>query len=302
MPTETRRYALLEAPSSLGLEPHGVERLPERLLELGLEFRTNAHRAGRVAPPPYTPHRDETTRTLNAHALATWSPRLADAVESILSRDEFPIVLGGDCSILLGSALALRRRGRYGLFYVDGHADFYQPEVNPNGEAASMDLAFATGFGPPLLTDLEGRMPLVRPEDAVAYAFRDADEQRRFGSQPLPGELRAFDLAFVRRVGALEAARSAVELLARDTLHGFFIHLDADSLSDTVMPAVDYRLPDGLTPDELEITLRTAIASGAAVGLEVTIYNPSLDPDGTAGRVLLDVLTRALGTAAPVRR
>src|SRR5690606_11788781 len=79
----SRRYALLEAPSSLGLEPHGVERLPERLLELGLESRTNAHRAGRVAPPPYTPHRDETTRTLNAHALATWSPRLADAVESI---------------------------------------------------------------------------------------------------------------------------------------------------------------------------------------------------------------------------
>ena len=61
-------------------------------------------------------------------------------------------MLGGDCSILLGNLLALRRRGRYGLLFVDGHADFYHPEANPNGEAASMDLAFATGRGPEVLT------------------------------------------------------------------------------------------------------------------------------------------------------
>ena len=97
----------------------------------------------------------------------------------VVGRGEFPILLGGDCSILLGSTLALRRRGRYGLLFIDGHADFYQPEANPNGEAASMDLAFATGHGPELLTNLEGLRPLVRDEDVVAFGFRDAEEQRR---------------------------------------------------------------------------------------------------------------------------
>jgi arginase len=87
------------------------------------------------------------------------------------------VILGGDCSIVLGPALALKRHGRFGLLFIDGHADFYQPEVNPNGEAASMDLAFATGYGPKLLVDIEGQGPLVRAEDTVAFAFRDAEER-----------------------------------------------------------------------------------------------------------------------------
>ena len=190
--------------------------------------------------------------------------------------------------------LALRRRGRYGLLFIDGHADFYQPEVNPNGEAASMDLAFATGYGPPLLTDLEGRCPLVRPGNVVALGFRDMDEQREYGSQPLPSELRALDLAEVRRLGALAAARAAVAHVARPELDGFFIHVNVDCLDDAVMPAVDYRLPGGLRPEELAVVLKTALASGRAAGMEVTIYNPALDPGGDAGRTLVETLVEAL--------
>ena len=162
-----------------------------------------------------------------------------------------------------------------------------------------MDLAFATGHGPELLTDLEGRGPLVRDEDAFVFGFRDAHEQAQYGSQPLPSNLRAFDLAAVRELGVQTAAQAAVEHLTRDGLEGFFIHVDADSLNDEIMPAVDYRLPDGLSWDELEQTLRIAIASGNAVGLEITIYNPNLDPDGSAGRGLADTLGRALGSRAP---
>jgi arginase len=217
----------------------------------------------------------------------------------VIDGGEFPVVLGGDCSIVLGSTLALKRRGRYGLLFIDGHADFYQPELNPNGEAASMDLAFVTGHGPPLLTDLEGRRPLVRADDAFVFGFRDAHEQARYSCQPLPANLRAFDLATVRNIGVEDAAGAAVEHLSRDGLDGFFIHVDADVLNDDIMPAVDYRLPDGLDWEDLERTLRIAVASGKAVGIEITIYNPSLDDDGSAGRGLLETLSRALGSSAP---
>lgn len=74
----------------------------------------------------------------------------------MLDRGEFPVVL--DCSIMLGNLLALRRRGRFGLLFRDGHADPYQPEAEPNGEAASMDLALATGRGPAVVADLVGRL------------------------------------------------------------------------------------------------------------------------------------------------
>ncbi|MGI5860756.1 MAG: arginase family protein [Myxococcales bacterium] len=289
-----RPIAILEVPSILGLKPTGVEELPAALLRNGLADRLGARIAGRLEPPPYSAERDPDTLTLNAQAIARWTPQLADAVEQVLDRGELPLILGGDCSILLGPALALRRRGRYGLLFVDGHADFYQPEVNPNGEAASMELAFATGRGPSLLCDLEGRSPLVRSEDVVAFGFRDHDEQRAFGSQPLPPEMLALDLPAVRRLGLRDAIDRAVERLTRPGLDGFFIHLDADSLDDALMPAVDYRLPGGLDWDEWTLLLKSALASGRAVGVELTIYNPRLDADGRAGRALTDALVAAM--------
>lgn len=296
------RYVILEAPSVLGLRPTGVEQLPQTLIELGLAERLDARVAGRIEPPDYDPERDPETRMLNPRAIRDYSVMLADAVGSILDEGHFPVVVGGDCSILLGNLLALRRRGRYGLLFVDGHADFYQPEVNPNGEAASMDLAFATGHGPRLLADIEGCGPLVRPEDAVAFGFRDAEEQAHYGSQPLAPAIRAFDLAAVRRLGADAAARSAVNHVAREGLEGFFIHVDADSLDDDIMPAVDYRLPGGLSLEELRTTLEIAVSNPKAVGMEITVYNPVFDKDGTAGRALVDVLVEALGSSASSRQ
>ncbi|MBC7956916.1 MAG: arginase family protein [Cytophagales bacterium] len=296
---EGRPYLIIEAASVLGLKPTGVERLSQRLLQEGLAQSLQAEVVACLDTPPYNPVRDAQTLTLNAQAIAQWTPRLADAVAGVLDGGGFPLILGGDCSIVLGPLLALRRKGRYGLLFIDGHADFYQPEINPNGEAASMDLAFATGHGPALLTDIEGRRPLVREVDTVIFGFRDAAEQAEYGSQPLPPDIRTFDLDTVRRLGVDEAARQAVAHLSRDELDGFFIHLDADCLDDAVMPAVDYRLPGGLSLQELAKALQTALASGRAVGMEVTIYNPALDADGSAGRGLTHVLVEALGVRAP---
>lgn len=292
-------YAVLEAPSTLGLATDGVALLAGRLLELRLAERIHARHAGRLSVPPKEATPDPETGILNAKAIATWSPELADAMEAVLDASAFPVVLGGDCTILLGTLLALRRRGRYGLLFIDGNADFFQPAAEPNGEGASMDLALVTGHGPALLTDIEGRFPLVRPEDAVAFAFRDHRDQQEYGSQPLPQELKVLDLPALRAMGIEKAASEAVDHLTRAELDGFFIHLDADCLDDAIMPAVDFRVPGGLSWDELAAALRIALTSGKAVGLEITIYNPRLDADGSAGRGLADLLARTLGTAAP---
>jgi len=289
-----RQYAIIEAPSVLGLKPTGVDCLPDALLREGLADRLKARRAARLMPPPFSAEPDSQTQILNASAIASWTPQLADTVEAVLDAGEFPLVLGGDCSILLGPALALKRRGRFGLLFIDGHADFYQAEANPTGEAASMDLALAAGYGPALLCDLEGRGPLVRSGDVVAFGFRDEDEQGEYGSQPLPADVLALDLRSVRRMGASAAARAAMARLSHGALDGFFIHLDADSLHDDVMPAVDYRLPDGLTIDEMREILEMAVSGTRAVGMEVTIYNPALDNDGRAARALVNLLVAAL--------
>ncbi|MEU3298973.1 arginase family protein [Streptomyces sp. NPDC006678] len=289
-----RELAIIEAPSVLGLRPSGVQDLPAALLDAGLSAHPGTVHAGRIEAPAYDPRRDADTGVLNPGGIAQYSVRLADAVGAVLDAGRFPVVLGGDCSILLGNLLALRRRGRYGLLFLDGHTDFYQPSAEPTGEAASMELALATGRGPRLLTDLEGRGPLLRDEDVVAFGFRDSAESSRDGMQPLPPQLHAIDLDGVRATGAATAARRAIDRLTAGANAGYWVHLDVDILDDAIMPAVDYRIPGGLTWQELESVLRTALGDERAAGLDVTIFNPRLDPDGTIAVRLTECLNRAL--------
>jgi arginase len=288
-------YAIIEAPSVLGLFPGGVEELPAALLDAGLAGALRARRAGRVIPPPYDPRRDPETGIRNVTALRDYARALADMTGDVIDGGDVPIVLGGDCSIVLGSLLALRRRGRYGLLFIDGHADFYQPEAEPNGEAASMDLALATGRGPELVTDLEGHRPLVVDEDVVQFGRRDHEEANAAGSQRIEDTaVEVIDLPTVRREGVDRAAQTALARLTRAELQGFWVHVDCDVLDDAVMPAVDYRLPGGLGWDELSTVIDDAVASHRAVGFEITIFNPRLDGDRSITQSLVTCLARGL--------
>jgi arginase len=289
------RFAILEAPSPLGLWPSGVERTPEVLLQLGLAHALKARRAGRIDPPDYDPVRDEATRMLNPQGIADYSVRLADMVGEAIDEGEFPILLGGDCSILLGCMLALRRRGRYGLLFLDGHADFYQPEASLTGEAADMDLALVSGRGPAVVTDIDGGRPYVRDEDIVLFGHRDTAAALKYGSQDVnETDITVLDLPSVRKAGVATAATAAVQQLSGGERRGFWIHLDVDVLDDAVMPAVDYRMSDGLDFEELIAVLKAAMGSGHAVGLNLTIFNPNLDPNRTIARNLVNALVRGL--------
>jgi arginase len=293
-----RKYAILAAPSALGHVPEhrGVERAPAVLLAAGLADGVTARRAGRVAAKGYSAMRDPQTKIMNPQALAEYSSVLADAVAAVLDEGEFPVVLGGDCSIVLGAMLALRRRGRYGLLYIDGDADYYQPEVNPlSGAASASDLAFATGRGPDVVCDIEGRRPLVRDDDVAVFGCRDAADRERRGCQPLPPGMLVVDRDRVRQLGAAAATREAVAFLTReDGPEGFWIHLDADVFDQTIMQAVDDPRPDGLAWDDVISALRVAIASGRALGLQVAIYNPDIDHDRSNGRGLATAMRKAL--------
>lgn len=203
--------------------------------------------------------------------------------------------MGGDCSILLGNLLALRRLGRYGLFFLDGHPDFCLPENDDVGELASMDLAIATGRGAEVVSNIDGYKPLVRDEDVVAFGYRDGEATEGTGEQSIKAtQIYAQNLDEVRQIGVRQAAIDGLNWLLQKTLDGFWIHLDVDILDDAVMPAVDYRMPGGMSFEELTEVLQVLIASPKAVGLEVTIFNPNLDPDGTIARSLTQCLFAGL--------
>jgi arginase len=220
---------------------------------------------------------------------------LADQVSQMLDQAAFPLLLGGDCSILLGPMLALKRRGVYGLVFIDGHNDFcypHDPARFPMLAAASLDLALVTGHGPDALTDIQSAKPYVREEHVAVLGYWDELEYADvfdFASFAA-SRVGRFDVTHVRRQGAAQAAQEALAMLTRQGVDQFWIHLDVDVLDRTVMPAVDSPNKNGLTYGELIDIVRTFIASQRAVGMQLTIFDPDLDPEGRYAAELADAI------------
>src|SRR6476660_8233996 len=292
------RIAVLDAPSNLGLRPPpgtsvpGCSKAPGALRDHGLVTRLGARDAGCLTPPRYD---SGTWRpgdgVSQAVEIAEYSRRLADRIVSIVDGGEFPVVLGGDCSILLGSALAMNRigtdvGGRVGLVFVDGHSDFRNPgNASYVGAAAGEDLALATGRGQRDLVAIEGRRPYFRDVDVVVLGIRPHDEYRLdltaagIASRPVP-ELRA--------EGPARTAQWARTHLA--DCAGYWVHLDVDVLDPSVLPAVDAPDPGGIAYSELELLLSGLVGTPHCLGLEITVFDPDHDPDGTYAAELVEAL------------
>ncbi|MEV5981180.1 arginase family protein [Streptomyces sp. NPDC052114] len=293
-----RNIVVVDAPSNLGLRPPapgtvpGCYKLAGALRERGLPRRLGAFEGGVVVPPRYD-RGDwrEGDGVFNAAAIAAYTVKLADRIEHHVRAGDFLVVLGGDCSIQLGAALALRRIGRYGIAAVDGSADFrHTGNSDRIGAAGGEELALATGRGQEDLTDIEGLGPYLRDEDVRLFGMRDDDEDRAEFTEL---KISHATVGEIRERGPHEIARAVVQTLEVPVLDGFWVHLDADVLDPSVMPAVDSPDDGGLLPDELLSLLRPLVNSPRCVGLNVTIYDPDLDPDGTAGDLLADLVVGA---------
>lgn len=301
----SRPISIVGAPSSIGIRPYddGAQRrldlAPAVLREEGLVHRLGARDFGDVKPPPYRDFVRPPGRPRNQDGIAAYSNTLATRIAIAgYDDDAFVLLLGGDCSIVLAGLLGARRVGRerVGLVYVDAHADFATPTTSFTGSAASMCLALAVGRGETPLTQLNGDGPLVRGEDVVVIGRRDELEEPLYDEDALRAS-PVLDLTHttVRDRGVDATAQAALERVASTDLEGFWIHVDADVLDPSVVPAVDSPEPNGLLLDELADLLTPLARHPRALGLELTIYDPKLDPERTSAARLATLLERVLG-------
>ncbi len=304
-----RRIAVLDAPTNLGLRPPtatsvpGCAKAPGALRDRGLLTRLNARDAGCLTPPRYDPGDwrpgDGVSHAAQIHS---YSLRLADRIGAIVDNDEFPLVLGGDCSVLLGSGLAMRRLGaeidgRIGLVFVDGHSDFRHPgNAAYVGAAAGEDHALVTGRGQADLAGIEGRRPYFRDSDVVVLGIRENDEYR-LDLQAAGFSVRAAPV--VRAEGGARTAQWAREQLA--DCAGYWLHVDADVLDATIMPAVDAPSPGGIAFAELELLISGLVGTPHCLGMELTIFDPDHDPQGTYASELVSTLAAGLSPLLPQR-
>ncbi len=267
----------------------GTSKAPDALRETGL-FRRLATKGaidgGVILPGRYVD--DDLTRTTghvrNEVQLVEHARRLANRISGIIDDGGAPLVLGGDCSLLIASGLALAPKRNAGLVHIDGHTDFRHPGNSDDcASVAGEDLAAAVGLHRSAIADIDGRGPYFLPADSAHIGHRENDRDAAEARSVLAFVLSAQEAIEIGMDATAKAARSNAGGV------GYWLHVDVDVLDPTFMPAVDSPDPGGLTPDQL-IELLTALAPWA-IGAQVTVFDPDLDPDGRYAALLTEIIS-----------
>lgn len=266
------RYARMEA---------AIEELGFAVTDLG-----NAR-----VPIPELVESDERVRHLEA--VRTVCEEVAARAERVVSDGLFPIFLGGDHSISIGTVSGVTRasEGRTGVIWLDAHADFNTPETSPSGNIHGMPLATLTGQGPPGLVEIGGPGASVRPEDVVLIGLRsvDLDEQnllRRAGA-------RAYTMKEIDAYGVARVVRQAM----KDLDHVDRVHLsfDLDVLDPEIAPGVGTPVRGGLTYREAHLVMELINEAGVVTSLDVVEVNPILDVRNGTAALAVELVESLLG-------
>jgi arginase len=285
-------WFLLGAPWDCSGSNRGEALAPGALRKAGLSRLVDAD-LGDAATVIATSDRDPATGVRALPGTVAAAHELAAALEAGL-RDHparRPLVLGGDCSLLLGVFALIRGAG---LWMLDGHPDYSDAHASDTGETADLELAVLTGDGPLALTNLAGTAPMVAARHVALIGHRtdDLDPASAAELARLPADLVTLDARAV--VNDPSAAGHRAASWADRLAIAMWLHIDVDVLDPSVLPAVTYPQPGGPGFDQLAAVLRPLARSPNLLGVSIADFRPDLDPDGSQASRLVALLDRAL--------
>jgi arginase len=281
------KFDLIGVPYTSAAAPGGIATAIRVLREAGLGGGDGVSDAGDLELLEGNGTRGPSA-LLNERALERLVAATREAVRRSLDSGRLPLLVGGDCPVLLGALAAAREPG---LLLVDGHEDAWPPERSRTGEASDSEVAIALGRVPGLPASLDGLVPLLTPDAVAMLGPRDRRELDEAGVESLDGAVALFrDDVAVRAAGASTSARDATAALAAAS-SSFWLHVDLDVLRTSDFPAADYLQPGGLTWQELLEIATVALADPRCFGCSVVIYNPDLDPERTSARRIVRFLS-----------
>jgi len=215
------------------------------------------------------------------------------AAEALLDLSEhvFPIILGGDHSISIGSVTGCSRRQRTGLVWVDAHGDFNTAETSPTGNVHGMPLAALCGRGDERLVDFHWRGAKVRPEDVVLIGIRDLDGEER--TMMRAAGVTVYTMKEVDQVGLTRIAAETLERLGG--LPRLHVSFDADALDPGIAPGVGTPVPGGLSYREAHLLMELFADSGHVTSLDLVEVNPILDRSNVTASLLVELAASLLG-------
>lgn len=203
--------------------------------------------------------------------------RLRDGVEAVLESGRFPVTIGGDHAMAMGSIAALARvrkaHGKIGVLWIDAHADIHTPETSASQALHGMPAAALLGWGDKDFAGLSGKQPSLKPEHIAYMGLRDVE----------PAEKEALEkhrifyrtMTDIRKEGLENAFAAAMKRITKGT-ECLFLTLDLDAFDPAAAPSVGTPVPGGFTREELLPVLKNLAAKHDFAGIEITEYNPSL--------------------------
>jgi arginase len=278
--------------------------MPRALVNAGLLYALPLAEHTSLPEPTYFFDPDSVSGIRNHQEVIRFTGVLDGAISASLKAGRFPVVVGGDCSILLGPAISLRRLGRFALVHFDGHNDFGHDGNwgKPYPNAAGADLAIVTGRGPRDLTDIDGLKPYFLDQDVYQLGEKAEANSATYMFKDFPlTSIHRHPLSEVRAKGVETVTDQIVRMIAAGPVRGFWLHVDMDVLDSTLMPAVDSPENSGLSWAEFDTAMGAFLRDPKLVGLNIGIFDPELDSSGEYASRIAAVLRRRLIEVAAFR-
>jgi len=220
--------------------------------------------------------------------------RVAGAVATSIQSGRFPLVLGGDHSLSVGSIRGAVKHRRIGVIWVDAHADFNTPETTPSGNIHGMPLAALCGLGDPRLVSLwDEAPPILDPKRVAVIGARDLDPGEKQNLRSAGVMVQSMEQ--IDRMGMVNALEKAIEQVGRD-VDGIYLSFDMDALDPRHAPGVGTPVPGGLTFREAHLTCEVVAETGKLIGMDMVEVNPILDVQNQTAILAVEFIRSALGS------
>ncbi len=294
--------AILGAPLDLGAGRRGVDMGPSalRVANLNARLQTLGYKVEDLGNVQV--HQQESTKPGDPHArylkpIAATCHELALSVEKAASQGKFPLVLGGDHSIAVGTingvaARFRKRRQNIGVIWIDAHTDMNTPDTSPSGNVHGMPLACVVGHGPRALTHLMNHSPAVSPRNVVLVGIRDVDATEK----PVVRNsgVKVFTMRDIDERGMRAVMRDAVTIASQGAA-GIHLSLDMDAVDPDEAPGVGTPVRGGISYREAHLAMEILCDSRLLRSMEVVEVNPVLDAANRTALLGVELVMSAMG-------
>jgi arginase len=293
---------IINVPLDLGASRRGtdagpsafrVARLSDAVRKLGYTLTTETD----IAVPSMETRQTTSTTARFKDEILVVCQNLAEASLQAMESGEFPLVIGGDHSIAMGtvagvSAYFKKSGGDLGLIWFDAHGDMNLPEFSPSGNVHGMPLAHLLGYGDKDLASVLGNNPAVKPEHVVLIGIRDIDKvEREFVRS---SGVKVFTMRDIDEQGMSKVAKQAIEIASAGTA-GFHISFDLDGCDPEVIPGSGTLVPGGVSYREAHLLLELCAESRRVTSMEVVELNPFIDHANVSAERAVKLIQSALG-------